>query len=402
MTGSTPLLQAVHGSLPAIRGIPVCLLLASGLLLPAAAGAVADRTALLADAGRTRTEIESYENDSFASDGKPEAASAIGRLWGLAQTWTSEYLDAHPHASAYEIKADLAPLAKAGDLEASAVRLGSDAVVVALDRGFQGTVFIVSRTPPQPFAVTWDIRGQAVGSWLDADMIPWIDTVPGVHAGPLGGRVLALPPHRSGRPRFLIDALQHSGMGLEVPGQISVWEWTGSTAMPELIQNYVTTGGPSARRVGDRLRVRTKEITQRIYTCGSCDAPLGTWTLRVTPDGLVDLGHAFDQPLLKLVDDLLDRMIRHQDASALASPSARKQLAEILAEEQAEDGKRDPKPKEDDLLLGMIMDWKVRARAGHRVIDLATDRVHLLFTVGRRSGKPYVTAVKDLQPDSEE
>src|SRR4029077_15647898 len=169
MTGSTPLLQAVHGSLQAIRGIPVCLLLASGLLpSPAAAGAVADRTALLADAGRTRTEIESYENDSFASDGKPEAASAIGRLWGLAQTWTSEYLDAHPHASAHEIKADLAPLAKAGDLEASAVRLGSDAVVIALDRGFQGTVFVVSRTPPQPSAVARDSRGQAVGSWLDA------------------------------------------------------------------------------------------------------------------------------------------------------------------------------------------------------------------------------------------
>jgi len=306
---------------------------------------------------------------------------------------------ARSQASAREILADLAPLAKAGEMEPSVVRLSGDAVVVSLDSSFQGTVFAVSRIPSHPFAVTWDIRTQPAIAWPDASLMPWVDTIPGVHGGPLGGRVLALPPQRSGRPRFLIEAFEHAGMGLEVPGQISVWEWTGSEAVPELIQDYLTTGGLNARLQGDRLRVRTKENLQRIYTCGSCDDPKGTWTLRITPDGVVDLGHTFDDPLVQFVDDLLDRVVRRRDASALASRSARARLAKIVDAERA-DERRMGFEWYDSPRFGMIMSWKVRARGHRRVIDLETDDVHLLFTVAKRSGKPYVTAVKDLYSEN--
>ncbi len=363
-----------------------------------------DRRALLAEVERTRAEIDRYGTESPLDNGEPEAVRAIGCLWTLTQTWTAAYLNAHPEASAREILADLAPLAKAGDLSPSVVRLKGDAVVVALDRSFQGTVFVVSRTPPQPFAVTWDIRGQAAKNWLDDDLMPWIDTVPGVHAGPLGGRALALLPTGSGRPRFLIEAFEHAGMGLEVPGQLSVWEWIGSEAVPEFVQGYLTTGGLSARLQGDRLRVRTKEALQRIYTCGSCDDPQGTWTLRITPDGVVDLGHTFDDPLVQFVDDLLDRVVRRQDVSALASRSARAQLAKIVDAERA-DERRMGFEWYDSPRFGMIMSWKVRVdskRANRRVIDLETDSAHFLFTLAKRRGKPYVTAVKDLYADSEE
>ena len=234
-----------------------------------------------------------------------------------------------------------------GDLWPSAVRLTGDAVAVAIDWDFHGDVFIVSRTAPRPFAVAWDVRTLAAKSPPDSELAAWAATVPGIHAGPLGGRLLALPPARSGRPRFLIDAIEHAGMGLEVPGQISVWEWTGSEAVPEFIQGYLTTGGPHAKLQGDRLIVPTKEITKVVYTCGSCDDPQGTWTLRVTPDGLTNLGHAFADPLLQFVDDLLDRVARHQDASSLASPRAQAHLAEIIAENREEG--------EEDLRLGMIM-----------------------------------------------
>jgi hypothetical protein len=317
------------------------------LSLPLRAAAQPDRTALLAEIGQTRSEIDGFEAGSFDRYEEPEAVRAISCLWTLTERWTSEYLDAHPQASAHEIEADLAPVAKAGDLLPSVVRLTGDAVVISLERGFQGTVFVLSRIPSQPFAVSWDIQTQAAKSPLDVDLASWLDTVPGVHAGPLGGRVLALPPHRSGRPRFLIDAYEHAGMGLDVPGQISVWEWTGIDAVPELIQAYFTTGGAGAKLQGDRVRIRTKESTLRIYTCGSCDDPQGTWTLRVTPDRVVDLGHTFDDPLVKLVDTLLDRVIRRQDTSALASRAARAQLAKILESERHES------PEGGDLLLGM-------------------------------------------------
>jgi hypothetical protein len=393
--------QSAHHAVT-VRGLrlfPVVLLVASCLLpSPALAERLPGRSALLKEIVQTRKEIDRVSAGLFDNYGEPEAVQAIGCLWGLTQAWTAEYLNAHPQASAREILADLAPLAKAGDLSPSVVRLKGDAVVVSLDSSFQGTVFVVSRTPPQPFAVTWDIRTQPTIQWPDASMMPWVDTIPGVHGGPLGGRVLALPPTGSGRPRFLIEAIEHSGMGLEVPGQLSVWEWTGSEAVPEFVQGYLTTGGLSARLQGNRLRVRTKEELQRIYTCGSCDDPQGTWTLRITPDGVVDLGHVFDDPLLKFVDDLLDRVVRRQDASSLASRSARARLVKIADAERA-DERRYGFEWWDSPRFGMIDSWKVRVdskRANRRVIDLQTDNVHLLFTLARRAGKPYVTAVQDL------
>ncbi|MFL6237691.1 MAG: hypothetical protein ACJ76N_31535 [Thermoanaerobaculia bacterium] len=360
-------------------------LLAAALLAPPVR---ADRNALRAEIDRTRAEIGRSTEGLFHNYGNPETVRALGRFWALIQAWTGEYLDAHPRASAREIEADLAALASQGDLRPSAVRLTGDAAVIAIDWGFHGTVFVLSRTPPQPYKVAWDLRAVAEKSPPDSALAAWAATVPGVHGGPLGGSVLALPPARSGRPRFLTDAIEHAGMGLSVPGQIGVWEWTGKKAVPEFLQGYSTTGG-LAKLQGDRVLIPTKEITRMFYTCGSCEDPEGTWTLRVTPDGLTDLGHSFADPLMPFIDDLLDRVAHHRDATALASRSASARLAKILAELREEE-----KP-EDDLGLGMLMGWKVRGHGNHRTVDLETDWGHLLFTVGRRAGKPYVTAVEE-------
>jgi hypothetical protein len=238
--------------------------------------------------------------------------------------------------------------------------------------------------------VTWDIRTPARQGSSQTELAAWAGIVPGIHGGPLGGRVLALPPTRSGRPRFLIEAIEHALMGLEVPGQISVWEWTGSEAVPEFIRGYVTTGMSGAKLRGDRIRIPTKESTRMFYTCGSCDEPQGAWTLRITPEGVTDLGHTFNEPLLKLADDLLDRVARHQDASSLASIAARASLAKILADA------RDQEEPEDNLGLGMLTDWKVHGRGDHRLLDLQTDRVHLLLTIRQRFGKDYVTAAAEI------
>src|SRR6478609_2000973 len=124
--------------------------LAAGLL---ASPLLAERTALRAEIERTRAEIERSTEGRFDRYGDPETVRALGRFWALIQTWTGEYLDAHPGASAHEIEADLASLARKDDLSPSAVRLTGEAVVVAIDWDFQGTVFALSRTPPQPFKV---------------------------------------------------------------------------------------------------------------------------------------------------------------------------------------------------------------------------------------------------------
>jgi hypothetical protein len=359
------------------------------LLMSALAPPLRAETRLRAEIDQLRERIERLQGGSIDRYGEPDSVRAIDRFWELAQAWTREYLDAHPQASAREIEADLAALAKEGDLQPSAVRLSGDAVVVAIDWSFHGTVFILSRPPSRPFAVAWDIRTAAAKSPPDSALADWSRTVPGVHGGPLGGRVLALPPARSGRPRFLTDAIEHAGLGLDVPAQIGVWEWTGTTAVPEFIGAYSTTGSPSAKLQGNRLLVSTREHTRMFYTCGSCEDPQGTWTLRLTPTGVIDLGHTFDEPLQKFVDDLITRVDSQQDASALASPAARSRLAKALAEVRA-DGPRD----DGTLSLGMLDGWKVRKRGSHQIIDLQTDWAHLVLTVGQRAGKPYVVEVE--------
>jgi hypothetical protein len=373
---------------------PAALLILAVALLPSTleAGAPPDRAALHAEIDQTRKKIEGLQGGSFEHYGEPESLVALSRFWTLLQQWTTEYLNTNPRASAHEIESDLKLLVEQEDLVPSAARLNGDAVVVSLQWDFRGDVFVLSRTPPQPFAVTWTVGAQAAKSPADERLAPWLGTEPLIHAGPLAGSVLPLPPSRAGRPRFLIDAIQQSGMGLLVPGQLSVWEWTGSEAVPQVIHGYVTLGG-SAHLEGDRLLVPTKEELKRFFSCGSCDDPEDTWTLRVTPDGLTDLGHSFHEPLKHFVDDLLDRVIRGQDTSAMASSSARAQLVKIIETE------RPAGSQGDDIRFGMLMGWKVRAHGNHRVIDLESDQLRLRLTVEQRHGKPYVTAVKDLDAE---
>jgi hypothetical protein len=328
---------------------------------------------------------------------------ALDRFWELMRQAAVDFLSAHPQTSVREIVADLGTRLEQDGLPPSAVRLGGDAVAVSIPWGFYGDAFIVSRASGEPFAVTWDLRALAEKGPPDGELAAWSYAEPGIHSGPLGGRVLALPPTRAGHPRFLIDAFQHAQMGLEVPGQISVWEWSGREATPELIKTFVTTGGSRARLRGDRVLIFTKEMLETLYTCGSCDDPQGIWTLRITPDGVTDLGHALDQPLLKFVDDLLERVVRSQDTSAVASPRARAKLEEVIAglrEEYVKMANGLEVPRVEELRLGMIMNWKVSVHGKQRRIDLETDRIHVIFTLAQRAGKPYVVAVKDLQSES--
>jgi hypothetical protein len=114
---------------------------------------------------------------------------------------------------------------------------------------------------------------------------------------------------------------------------------------------------------------------------------------------VTDLGHALDQPLLKFVDDLLARVVRRQDTSAVASPRARAKLEEVIAplvEEYVKLANGLEAPRVDELQLGMIMNWKVATHGKQRRIDLETDRIHVIFTLARRAGKLYVTGVEDL------
>lgn len=367
-----------------------------------------DRVRLRVDFDRTQAELDSYGKCCFERYRSREYKQTLARSWSLVERWTTGFLEAHPRATGAEVAADLARLAaKQKAFIPSAVRLAGNAgdasaVVVSIEGEPAGTFFVVARNGAGRFAVAWSIRpvaekNAAAGNELGA----WAWTMPAGHGGPLGGRVSPLPPARSGRARFLIQAIAHAGFGLDVPQQIGIWEWTGNEALPEFLAGYPTTDYRlDLALAGDLLRIPTKEETQIFYSCGSCDDPEGTWTLRVTPDGVTDLGHTFREPLLKSADDLVDRLARGQDASALAAPAVIARLEDLIARlredlqpRREERTAADPDPEEG--LRGM-MDWQVRTSGGRRILDISNESMHLLLTFEKRGGADYAVAVQIL------
>lgn len=370
----------------------------------------APRAALLAEIEQAQAEVLGDQDGPIDRYERSEYREALARLWTLVERWTVEFLRSHPAADSAAIAADLAELApKIEGFDPSAVRLGigSRAVaVVSVEAGFSGgTFFVVSSAQTDRSAAAWSIRPLAERNFaLGNELGAWAFLVAGFHDGPLGGRVLPLPAARSGRPRFLIDAITHPSMGLETPGQISVWEWTGSQAVPEFIHNYWTAGANRVERAGDLLRIATKEQPKVFYSCGSCDDPKGTWTLRVTPDGVSDLGHAYEEPLLAAADDLIARLARGEDASSLATPQVIAQLTDLMQglrqdreETEAHDSQQASEPPGPyDGIASMLESWQVSATGSRHLLDLATDDWHLQLTFEKRGATYYATAVAVL------
>ena len=384
--------------------------LAAARVAPRDAATLAARRApLLAELDEVLAVVDHGDLGPFSENERPEYKRALARLWAVVEHWTVEFLATYPAASARAIEADLAMLAARGlELTPSAARpAGSERpiAVVAVEAGFLGgTFFVVAPAQARRAAATWSIGPLAEANFArHNDLGAWAFTVPGYHDGPLGGRVLALPPTRSGRPRFLIDAITHPGMGQDRPAQVGVWEWTGRQAVPELVETYQTTYGAwHVRLEGDLLRIATKEPLEVLFTCGSCgtsDEPKGTWTLRLTPDGVSDLGHVFAEPALKVADDLLARIARGDDASALAAPDVISQLEEWVAEireaRQEERDQREKEPGNDDPYRSVrgMFSYEISGSGAQRVLDLATDEWRLSFTFEKRGGADYVTAV---------
>jgi hypothetical protein len=372
-----------------------------------------DRTAVAQAMREAKNEIGGDDFQSFERYEDPSYIAALQHFWTLIARWTALYLDAHPAASAEEVKAELEGLDVSKQwLSATALRLGGrdNAAVVSLDAGFAGgTFFVLALHGDQGYMTAWSIAPLAAKNFAARNEVGhWAYTVPGFHDGPLGGTVMALAPTDSGRPRFLIDALAHASMGLEVSAQLSIWEWAGSEARLEFIGDYQAHVETHEIKVDQNtIHVATKEVTEVFYGCGSCDEPHGTWNLRLTGKGVTDLGHAFDEPLLQLADQLLQRVARDEDASPLASAEAINALEEVAGDLEGDDDDTSSstsstswdaqgETEEDPLRVfrGMLDSFSVSGPPTRRVLNLSTDTFHLLLTVVKRNGADYVVKVE--------
>lgn len=326
----------------------------------------------------------------------------VESAWREVGSWVSLFLDAHPGATAEAVFAaamselnardsddlgDVALEESRYDLHATALRLDGDspAYVVAADFGNCGTFFVVGREAHGPYRMLWDVKRAAAQHAAAGDQLAyWAYYGSAWGDGPLVGQVWPLPIDAHGRPRFYVSAYAAALAGGTSSFQLSIWSWDGREARPLLAEGYLASFD-TPRGVafdGSVLRVATKESFKTFYSCGQCAEPVGDWRVRVTPEGVEDLGRRHVVPELQLADELYDRLGRGESAAELATPA----VIAALTEEMGED------------LRGMLMGWSLhrKGEAAELCLSILDGAGTYVFTIVQRHGRPYVTGVRPV------
>jgi hypothetical protein len=313
------------------------------------------------------------------------------QLFGVVHEWAVHVLESQPDVTDVDLAHEIQRIA-AGDAlpSVTALRLspGPDAAwVMSYSPPWLGTFFVVTREDGRA-RVAWDVKDAARDETGSVEIRRWGDLEPGYHDGPLEGTVHPLPAAANGNPRFYVDAITLPFMGQSRPGQISVWEWNGREATPVFMKTYDTSWTIyKVTEDGDRLRIAVQQPAQTFFTCGSCGTsgePTGSWTLRITPEGVDDEGRRWDHPELALLDELVVRVRDGKGASDLAATSVVRTLRSWLRAQSD--------PGEFPLL--MVSGYEVVPQGAGSVLDLASDAVELKLTLVRRHGRLYATALR--------
>ena len=325
-------------------------------------------------------------------DDDPAAVQVLDRVWTLIAEWTACFVEGHPTIRSQGLVAALKGMDP--DLVASAVNLSDGAFAVAASESEIGTVFVVKRTGSRT-RVLWTIRDavrRVAGAGDQAQLACWAAAnaargakVEPSRCGPLFGAVVGLPADRHGNLRFYVGAT-FAGNGLSVGGQLSIWDWNGQEARVLFIKPYAyNIDTPGGIRFSDGvLLVHTKEYMRNFSTYGPSPDPRGRWTIRITPDGIEDQGTRLDEPIFRVIDELLQRVADGGKVSDLASASVGAQFEPLV---QTRDGRR-------NLYLGPVFRWKRRAIKGGELFTLETDAGNLNFTIVHRGRQPYVASVR--------
>lgn len=328
--------------------------------------------------------------------------------WSLAGAWAASFLERHAEPSARDLEKifrGFSPppaefkgqLDFLGDREysfdGSAVRI-EPAIYVVQARYIMGkstgTFMIVARNRDGRFQVLWNVKDLAAAHYARKDEIGrWAHLVRrAYYNGPMDVReILPLPSTANSHARFLVDAYQSADGGTTM-AQLSVWEWDGSEAIPLFIRPYEYAADYDRFRFnGNTLKISTKEPLRAFFSCGMCPEPRGLWTVRITRDGVQDLGHRFLQPELQWADELLSKIKTREDTTSLADE---KVVAALKAEEE---GARE---SPDKFYWGMLSHYRVLRRGQQGAFELTFDDRQLRFAYILRNSRPYFTGV-DIQ-----
>ncbi|MGA2004688.1 MAG: hypothetical protein ABSG70_14980 [Terriglobales bacterium] len=355
-------------------------------------------------------ELQKHIVDTWWIDDDPRSPELLARQWSLAGEWVAAWLDAHPTAEARSIEAaisELAPTEDAGDSSREFLSLGRDTFLVTAP-GAIGNVFIVTKSNGH-YHLAWSTaqaqeasgeQAEILAAWRaenarEGDRGPyWAASGP---AGSVMPHVETLPEDAKGHARFYIDGMYAQSAGGTVGNQISLWLWDGKTAHLLIARAYTFMIDQSVgtRLEGDLLKVQQKKFFRTFFSCGGCEERQTDWIVRITPEGIEDLGEVSRVPDLDAVDELFYRLMKHKSATDLAAPAAIQSARKILEEDQAEHSEKEWKKFPT---LGMMGEWNIKEGPESKVLCFSADDVgSILFTLKSVDGGLFITHVTETE-----
>jgi len=352
-------------------------------------------------------QLQKHIVDNWWIDDDPESPKLLARQWSLIGEWVAAWLEAHSAAGPGSVKTALHELlGQKREQECEELSEGTFLVNPAIPIG---NVFIVSKSDGH-YHLAWSIsqvqrangeQAKILAAWrpehaLNGGRGPYWEA--SGSAGSVSGQIGKLPSDGSGHPRFYIDGVYAQSAGLTVGAQISVWSWDGVMARPLTARDYTVMidQAVGTRVEGDLLKVQQKKFFRTFYSCGSCEERQTDWIVRLTPEGIQDLGEKSAVPELDVVDELFYRTIHHKPAAGLAAPSVLTIAQQIIGEARAETSVKGWK---EFPTLGMIMGWKIHDDTRDKVLCLSLLDVGTnLFTIKPVGGRFFIA---DLKPTKE-
>ena len=354
--------------------------------------------------GDVRRELDSRYSDWNRAGNSPAYPATLNRAWAIIGDWASAFLNSHAAVSASELEKAITEIdsdCRRGHcsdeyrLRASVVPLAQGkhaAWAVSVSYPRSGTFFVIARGDDGLFAVRWNIKQLAarhnashdeIGRW-DWNKFSWGD-------GPLVSAVGGLPPSRTGRPRFYVDAHAAVIAGGTSSNQISVWEWDGRGAGPLLVRSYlVSLETPPIKLANGMITIHAKGDYKSFSTCGACVEPEVTFQVRVMPDRASVGDVVYAVPELKACDELWDAVIFGRKSDGMAAPQVIAVLRRLTRSMIAASPDHDR-----TMLLGMLTKSTLTESNGRRILEMGADNLpcNIRFEIEKRGVALYFAGI---------
>ena len=249
----------------------------------------------------------------------PATRALVERSWVATGEWAVAYLAAHRDAVPEEVaaavnralNADASGDAENYTLTAATLRFGDDDHAVYL---------LALDLMNHQADVVEDEREQHATRWLGISLEPGAepDVVYSAPDAPRG-RLVALPSTRSGHPRFYAWSANPAFFAHEESANIGIFEWDGKSVHTLFDEQCYSApwDARDVRVVGDLLEFEGRGCLENLQTDYSSGETLKTvHRVRLTPEGVQDLGIEYGFWELPILDDVL---ARRPNASRIAT-----------------------------------------------------------------------------------